>query len=51
MEEMIIVLGAVTSTIVIAAAAVGYTKFLKKRMKKYVLRYDKIKKYFEEGRE
>lgn len=41
-----IALGVSITASAIGAAAFGYIKYLKSKMKKYVLRNDKIEKYF-----
>lgn len=49
MNDLIVPLFGVASVAVVGGVVV-YIKLLKKRLRRYVLRYDKIKKYFDEGK-
>ncbi len=45
-----VLLGVITASVV-GIAIFTFIKFMRKKVKKYTLRYDRIKKYFDEERE
>lgn len=46
--ETLIILSIGVGAVMICGGLVAYMKILKKRLKKYVIRYKRIKKYFED---
>jgi len=48
--DSLTILSATLVTVVVVGAILSYIKLLKRRLKRYVIRYHKIRHYFEEDR-